>query len=382
MSEKKKTALLWGGGILLILGGVIYFSIVPPPNAILRVGVVTPLTGENLEYGLDMQKAYDLAVTHVNQAGGQQVELIYEDGKCDSTEEAAAAQRIIDIGGVDVILGGSCSGEIQAVSEVTQDAGVLLLLSVSGHGGTDNGTLVYSLLPSERFEAQTVSAHVLEMGYERVAIVTEDTDFARSMSSVFRGAFDGEIIFDEIFPRDETSFRSLVENLKNASSDALYLVVESPEVGELILQQMNNSAVDTEVYATTALLDQFGISQKVGLYDGLIFTELQLPSGDTSAEMLALYEQEYGNAPVSPLLTAAAYDSMFLIAEAVGNGSQGAKNIAAYIDKNISDWNGTLGTLNFNENGSAEIDLALVQVVDGELMVINAKEDRIETIVE
>ncbi|NQV88896.1 MAG: ABC transporter substrate-binding protein [Parcubacteria group bacterium] len=382
MSEKKKTAFLWGGALLLILGGVTYFSIVPPPNAILRVGVVTPLTGENLEYGLVTQKAYNLAVTHVNQSGGKQVELVYEDGKCDGAEEAAAAQRIIDAGGVGVILGGTCSGNISAVSEVTHEADVLLLLSSLGNEGTENGELVYSMFPDDLFAAKTISGHVLEMGYDRVAIITEDTDSARGMSSVFRGAFDGQVVFDETFSSDESNFWTLVSNLRNLNSDAVYLVVENPEAGELILQQMNNLAVNTEVYASNALLDQFDVSQKRGLYSGLIFAELQLPSDGRSSEMLAAYEQEYGNAPEALLLTAAAYDSVFLIAEAVGNGSQGANNIAAYLDNNISDWDGTLGTLNFDENGSAEIDLALIQVVDGELMVINAQEEIAEAIVE
>jgi branched-chain amino acid transport system substrate-binding protein len=382
MSEKKKTALLWSGGILLILGGVIYFSIVPPPDAILRLGVVTPLTGENLDYGLEMQRSYDLAAAQVNEVGGQQIEIVYEDGKCDGAEEAAAAQRIIDAGGVDVIFGGTCSDETDAVSEVTSEAGVLLISSSLGNDSLDNGDLVYSMFPDDSFATETISNHVLEMGYKRVAIITEDTDSARAMSSVFRGSFDGEVVFDETFSSDETSFWTLVSNLKNSNSDAVYLNVESPELGELILQQISNYAVNTEFYGSSALREQFDISEIRGLYNGLIFAELRLPSDGRASEMLAAYEQEHGDAPQSPILTAAAYDSVFLVTEAVSNGSQGAQNIASYLNNNVTDWDGALGTLNFDENNNAEIDFTLVQAESGELVVISVDEEVVEAVTE
>ena len=369
MTEKKKNALLWGGGLLLVLGGVIYFSITPPPNSDIKVGVVTPLTGESLEYGLAMQRAYDLAAGEVNLSGGNQIVLVYEDGKCDSAEEAAAAQRIIDAG-VDIILGGTCSGEIDAVKDVASQAGVLFISSTNDQSTTESGDLFFSLQPSENFEAMTAAGHILEMGYERVAIITEDTESAKNISSTFRGAFDGEVVFDETFSSDETTFWTLVSNLRNSNSDAVYLNIESPEAVELIIQQISNYAVNAEFYGSNGIREQFDVTDKAGLFNGLIFTELKLSSEGKAAEMLLAYDEEYREEPGKLSLTAAAYDSVYLIAEAVKNGAKSAGGVAGYLDGSVVDWQGALGTINFDDNGSMEVEMSLMKAVGGELVAV------------
>ena len=114
MAENKQNVLLWAiGGVLIILG-VIYFSVTGGSAGTLKIEVLTPLSGDAASYGTAVQRAYDLAVSEVNAAGGvdgRQIELVYEDAKCEGATAVTAAQKLVNAGGVKFILGGTCSGE-------------------------------------------------------------------------------------------------------------------------------------------------------------------------------------------------------------------------------------------------------------------------------
>jgi branched-chain amino acid transport system substrate-binding protein len=74
----------------------------------IKVGVIAPLAGSAAVYGEDAARAYDYIIDKVNAAGGvngRQIELIYENGACGGKEATNAVQKLINIDGVEVILG-------------------------------------------------------------------------------------------------------------------------------------------------------------------------------------------------------------------------------------------------------------------------------------
>jgi len=53
---------------------------------------------------------------------GIQIQLIIEDGKCDGKDATSAAQKLVNVDNVKIILGGVCSSETLAASKITQPA--------------------------------------------------------------------------------------------------------------------------------------------------------------------------------------------------------------------------------------------------------------------
>lgn len=375
MVENKQNALLWAiGGVLIILG-VIYFSLTGGSVNTFKVGVLTPLTGDAASYGTAMQRAYDLAVSEVNAAGGvdgRQIELVYEDAKCDGATAATATQKLVNVDGVKFILGGTCSGETLAAAQITQEARVLLLSpSATSPDITDAGDLVFRTYPSDNFEASMVADNATENGYARAAIISEMSDFAQGVRSAFKESYTGTVVFDETFNSSETDFRTLITKLRAANPQMVYVSPQSPVAGELILKQINESGMNVAIYASNAMLDRSAIAANPSTYEEVVMAEVQLPTQGKAATMLEAYMKLYGSAPEFAAFTASAYDSVYLIVEAIESVGEDAEAVAGYFGYQVVDWPGALGTFNFDENGDAEVELTLVQAVGGELVPLS-----------
>ncbi len=77
-----------------------------------RIGWISSLTGPVAKYGT--HEAAELALADINASGGvlgRPLELIMEDGRCEGTPSASAAQKLIQIDRVKYILGGHCTTE-------------------------------------------------------------------------------------------------------------------------------------------------------------------------------------------------------------------------------------------------------------------------------
>jgi branched-chain amino acid transport system substrate-binding protein len=374
MAEKSNNALLWAiGGVLIILG-VIYFSITGAPSTALKIGVLTPLTGDAAAYGIAMQRAYDLAVAQVNEAGlaGQDIELVYEDAKCDGAAAATATQKLVNVDGVKFILGGTCSGETLSAAQITQPARVLLISpSATSPDITDAGDLVFRTYPADNFEAQMVAQYAMEHDLTRAAIISENTDFAQGVRNAFKDSYEGTVVFDEAFNTGETDFRTLITKMRTTNPQMVYVDPQSPVAGELILKQIEENGMNVGIFANNAMLDRSAIAENASLYEEAIMAEVQLPTEGKAVSMLAAYEELYGTAPEFTAFTASAYDSVYLLAQAIAAVGADPEAVAIYFNDSVVDWPGAIGVFNFDENGDAQVELTLVQVIGGKLVVLS-----------
>ncbi|MBI4592209.1 ABC transporter substrate-binding protein [Candidatus Uhrbacteria bacterium] len=372
MAENKQNGLLWAiGGVLIILG-VIYFSVTGGSTNTLKIGVLTPLTGDAASYGAAIQKSNDLAVAEINASGGvngKQIELVYEDSKCDGATATTATQKLVGVDGVKFILGGTCSGETLAAAPITQEARVLLLSpTASSPDVTNAGDLVFRTYPSDDFEAKMVAAYAKENGLGRAAIISENTDFAQGVRGAFKASYEGELVFDEAYNTGETDFRTLITKMRAANPQMVYVSAQTNVSGELILKQLEESGMNVAIFAVNSMLDRNAIAANANLYEEVVMAEVLLPSEGKAVAMLAAFETMYGSASEFPAFTASAYDSVYLLAEAIGAVGEDPEAVAGYFSYQVVDWPGAIGTFNFDENGDAEVELTLVQVIGGELV--------------
>ena len=81
---------------------------------VVKIGFIAPLTGNAAALGQD-DKAGVVHYFELNPTiDGKTVEVIYEDGKCNGQDAANAAQKLVNVDKVQVIIGGLCSGETLA----------------------------------------------------------------------------------------------------------------------------------------------------------------------------------------------------------------------------------------------------------------------------
>jgi ABC-type branched-subunit amino acid transport system substrate-binding protein len=87
----------------------------------------------------------DFNVTHQE----VQIQLIFEDGKCNGKDATSAIQKLIDVDKVNLVLGGLCSSEMLASAQITQPLQIVNLSAVGESPEiNDIGEYVYKLLDS------------------------------------------------------------------------------------------------------------------------------------------------------------------------------------------------------------------------------------------
>src|SRR5687768_5836458 len=83
-----------------------------PVHAEILIGSAAPLTGQMAWHGEQHQRAVEVAVAELNQAGGvlgEEIEVVTADDYCHAEQAVAAAEKLV-AAGVVVVVGHSCSG--------------------------------------------------------------------------------------------------------------------------------------------------------------------------------------------------------------------------------------------------------------------------------
>ncbi len=101
----------------------------PSQPKTIRIGAVMDLSGALAGIGSQLRDSIVLAVKQVNEAGGidgTQVELIVEDGKTDPTSGFEAVKKLVEVNGINVIIGPMISGASLAAGPYALENQVLL----------------------------------------------------------------------------------------------------------------------------------------------------------------------------------------------------------------------------------------------------------------
>jgi branched-chain amino acid transport system substrate-binding protein len=126
-------ALLVIGLFVLTISGLssTAFFGVQPENSI-KIGWISDLSSATSKYGA--YEAGMLAVNEINSNGGingKKIELIVEDGKCDTKEAITAINKLINIDGVKFVLGGHCTAESMAIAPIVEQNKIIMLAAIT-----------------------------------------------------------------------------------------------------------------------------------------------------------------------------------------------------------------------------------------------------------
>lgn len=341
----------------------------------LKVGVIVPLTGDGAAYGVPVQRAALLAVEEINDAGGiggQPVEVVWEDGKCEADEATAAAQKLINIDQVKIIFGGVCSSETLAIAPLAETKAVLVISpSATSPDITEAGEFIFRTAPSDAFAGQVAAEYAsAKLGKQTAAVISENKDYAQGLRRVFTERFTalgGKVAVDETYNTGATDFTSQIIKIKAAKPDVIYLVPQTPAPGVQMIKQLSAQEVTAQLLTAEVLIGRDIVSENGATMEGLIGIEAYFnEQGERASKFLAAYEQEYKEKPPFPFFMANMHAQFFLIKDGVEKVGLDTAKLRDWLT-GLEDWEGTMGTLTLDENGEPLLDYAIKQVKDGKL---------------
>src|SRR3989338_8226145 len=344
------------------------------PQGTYKIGVMYPLTGDGASYGLPIQRTTKIAIDEINAKGGvngRKLEAIYEDGKCNPKDGNAAAQKLVNIDKVEVIIGGVCSGETLGAAPIAEENKVALISpSATSPDITNAGDFIFRLAPSDAFAGIVAAEYASkDLKTSKAAIISETTDYAQGLRNVFKSYFEdlgGEIVADETYNPEDTDFRTQVTKVKAANPDIIYLVPQTVPKGILLVKQVKEAGIDQQLLTPEVLLGRNTISENADELEGLIGVEQKFDeSSPKAAALLAKYEEQANEKAPFPFYMSAAYDSVYLVSNAISDGEYSGESIRDYL-YSVSNYEGAAGKVTINQNGDVVMDYNVKQVTDGD----------------
>ena len=337
---------------------------------VIKIGFISPLTGNVASFGQDGKAAVEAYFTQNPTIGDSAVEVIYEDGKCNGQDAANAAQKLINIDKVQVIIGGLCSGETLAAAPIA-DANKVVLISAASSSPeiSSAGDYIFRNYPSDAGVAKTLVNAVLEESTS-IALLTEQTDYAQGYRAAIQSHLESLeksdlLVLDEAFAADNTDFRTLLAKVADSGADALVLIPQSPVTGGFGAKQAKEIGLDIQIYSGDAIVgpDFFDTAKDAG--EGVkAFLASENPSRDGYDEITAAIGEPQASIPFQLF----AYDAAQLVAETIAEvGYDGTAIKDAF--NSMETFVGVASDINFDENGDNNVDASLKIAKDGEFVL-------------
>lgn len=212
------------------------------------VGCLEPLTGSHAIFGTQAKTGMELAVQHINEAGGieslggLELELVAEDAGESADTAKLGAESLISKHDPVAILGLYISRMTVAASEVTEREKVILVADALVDSVTGMGRqYLFRPAPKASQHGETAVEFVLQsagkagVAIEKVAILNEDSSFGRSNAEgAMQAALDNglTIVYQKEYPYDISDASSLINDISAAEPD---FIVHCPYFTDAIL---------------------------------------------------------------------------------------------------------------------------------------------------
>ncbi len=342
---------------------------------IYKIGAIIPLTGDGASYGQGEKNAIELALEEINSKGGingMKVEVIYEDGKCSGKDATTAANKLINVDNVKIILGGACSGETLAIAPIAEQNKVIVLSAFSSSSDITNaGDFIFRNSPSDVEGGEAIAEMIFNDGYKKVAVLTENKDYSQGVRKVFLQRFKklgGEIIADEIFEMESKDYRIQLTKIKASKPEAIFFNPQTGLSGGLAVKQAKELLINIPYYGNFAFSSGDALTNAGNALNGFKFVDTPGLSKNNSkaTSFLNKYLSKYSKPP-SDYQIGARYDTVYIIKNAIEScGKIDTECIRDYLYA-MPEYDGVIGKYEFDKNGDLEgINFAMKQIIDAE----------------
>lgn len=294
-------------------------------EAVLKIGGIGPLTGDNAIYGQAAMNGAQIAVDEINAAGGicgMQIVFNPQDDESDPDKSVNAYNNLKDWG-MQIVMGCVTSGPCTAVSEYAHEDNLFLLTPSASSLSSityDNAFRVCFSDPGQGVgAADYISQHQLA---SKVAIIYDNSDvYSSGITEKFvaEAANVGlEIASREAFNADnKTDFSVQLQAAKNAGADLVFLPIYYSQAS-LILAQAKSMGYEPKFFGCDGLdgilgMENFDLSLAEGV---MLLTPFAADAADDlTVNFVTKYQEKYGEIPNQ--FAADSYDAIYIIKAAM-----------------------------------------------------------------
>jgi len=258
-----RRAFLELGAVSLAVAGVP--AVARGQGGVIRLGTLTPLTGNGGNYGPSMLKAMQWVAGEINAAGGvrgRKIQLVSEDDQTNPEAGVRAARKLIDLDKVAAIMGTWASAVTTAVAPLCWESRTFLT-TVSG---SDTITLLphqgylVRTQPNTQLQGKKFAEFMAAQGSRRVAILAVQAPFALPTQKVVGEELKkhgSELVAAVVYDKDKTTYRSEIDQVLKDKPDMIYLNGYTADV-TVVLKDLYKAG-----YTGAKIAQAYAVNQKL-----------------------------------------------------------------------------------------------------------------------
>jgi branched-chain amino acid transport system substrate-binding protein len=349
------------------------------------IGLDVPMTGDIAYVGTQSERAAEMKVAEVNDAGGLKVgdetypvKLVVEDNESKAESATAAATKLITQDEVLAIVGPQASKQAVPTGEVANENETPMISPWSTNPNTTLGRpWVFRACFLDPFQGPVVANFATqEFGFTKAAVLYDvASDYPKGLAENFRDGWEdvhgaGAVVAFESFTTGDTDFSAQLTKIKGSGAEFFFTPQYYNEVG-LIVKQAQELGLPQIIIGSDSWGDPKTLELCGDACEGLYFSTHYAAEGATGAtkDFIDAYEAQHGETPGD--VAALTWDAMGILLTAIQNtgGLSGdlAKDREAVKDElgKVAGFVGITGKMTFTPDGDPIKCAVIVKITGG-----------------
>lgn len=364
-----------GVSVLILLIILISFNI-RNTSPTVKIAGLLPLTGGLASYGEPAKMVSDLAVEEINKSGGingKKLEIVYEDHKCDPKAAVTSFEKVISVDKINIAFMVACSGTVTAIAPNLETKNIAVVGTVTSANKLSGiSPNFFRNWASDGLESKLLAEYIVDKGYKSVAVIYEDTDYAKGLKISLEDYLKNSDvkIYGESFTSGSTDVRTQLAKIQSNKPDVIFISVQTVTSGELVLTQMENLNLKFPLLVSDNIIKSSSIiANHKSILEGAIGGDYVFIKTDKLDSIMKAYKDKYGADCPQINICAAQYDAIQLIAGALKEKGNSAKDVIKYLK--VLQYQGASGDVSFDsKNDRDNANYSLFEIKDGEVVVI------------
>ncbi len=350
----------------------------------LKIGLLLDLSSGSVEVSRDRQRAFELAIRHVNEAGGVfglPVTVAVADATAEPEKAVAAARHLVEVEDVHAIVGPNASASALPIAERVSGPAAVPTISFSATSpaltAVADRDFLFRTALSDVSQGPVLARVARERGFDNVGLLHVDDPWGRGLAGAFEAAWDGPVKTVSV-QRAQTEFLAALRESASEGAQALVVIAFESAALAMVREAIDNDLYDNFVFGDGAkrvsLVRSMGGARLGNMYGT---GPASAPESAAAAAWEAAWVAEYGTLPVLAYVKEA-YDATIALAfaaqaagrldgaairdglRAIGSapgtaviaGPRGiAEGLRILADGGEIDYEGASGSVDWDENG-------------------------------
>jgi branched-chain amino acid transport system substrate-binding protein len=349
------------------------FAVAAPAQEPIHIGSFLSVTGPAAFLGDPEQKTLELYVEKINAAGGvngRKLKLTVYDSAGDAEKARAFAKRLIEQDKVDLIIGGSTTGETMAVVPLVEQAQIPFI-SLAGAVVIVEPVKkwVFKTPHSDRQACERIFVDMKKRGTTKIALITGPGGFDKSMRGQCMGVAKKhgiEILADEAYGAGDTDMTAQLTKIKNTNGVQAVLNCGFGQGPAIVTKNFRQLSLGFPLYQSHGVASKGFIQLAGGAADGVrlpaaaLLVADSLPGSDPQKKVVLAYKNEYESRFKSDVSTFGghAYDGLMIAVDALNRAGVVDKAVVRDAIENTRAFMGTAGEFNFSATDHVGLDVS------------------------